>query len=564
MNPKELSIEIRAEQRPNIIWISTHDINPHLGCYAGVYPHAEYAHTPNLDRLAAEGARYDNAIATTPVCGPSRSAIVTGMFPTTIGTMHMRTKAVPPPEVRPIPEYLRAAGYYCTNNAFTDYQFETPRTVFDEFGPQAHWRNRPEPGQPFFAMFHGMVTHESQLYTDEERFAQNTERLTTAQRHNPDDAPVPPNYPDTAVFRKAVARYNDLITAMDYWVGDILQQLEEDGLADNTLVVFWGDHGRGFPREKRWPYEGGLRVPLIVRWPDKIAPETVRAEPVSTMDLAATTLAAAGLPIPEHMQARPLFDAAGQPSTNPRPYVVSHRDRMGETEDTVRTVRDARFRYMRNYHPDRPYMQHQFYADKTTTTWTELRQLRFQEAGQLNMGLRPGLLTSAQRHFMETTKPEEELYDLVVDPHETNNLAADPAYAADLQRLRDALAEWHADYPDLGMMAEAELLQQWRPDNQPQQTATPIVAVENGLLVATCATAGAVIGWTADPPSEKATSAFDNPSMGMGEAVGNPAVDGRVWQVYRSPIVIPHGRSVWFHAQRLGYLASEQVIFTHD
>ncbi|MEZ4591390.1 MAG: sulfatase [Chloroflexota bacterium] len=292
-------------QRPNSLWISTHDINPHLGCYAGVYPHAEYAHTPNLDRLASEGVRYDTAIATTPVCGPSRSAIITGMYPTAVGTMHMRTKALLPPEVRPIPEYLRAAGYYCTNSAFTDYQFHTPVMTFDDFGPQAHWRNRPDPDRPFFAMFHGMVTHESQIYTDDERFAANTSRLKPEERHDPDAAPVPPNYPDTAVFRTAVARYNDLITAMDYWVGDILQQLEEDGLADNTLVVFWADHGRGFPREKRWPYEGGLRVPLIVRWPGKIAPETVQTAPTCTMDLAATTLAAAGLPVPDYMNAGP-------------------------------------------------------------------------------------------------------------------------------------------------------------------------------------------------------------------------------------------------------------------
>jgi N-sulfoglucosamine sulfohydrolase len=337
-------------KHPNILWISTHDINPHLGCYAGVYPHAEYAHTPNLDRLAAEGVRYDNAVATTPVCGPSRSAIITGMYPTAIGTMHMRTKAVLPPEVRPITEYLRAAGYYCTNSAFTDYQFHTPVTAFDDFGPQAHWRNCPEPDQPFFAMFHGMVTHESQIYTDDERFAQNTRRLTPKGRHDPDAAPVPLNYPDTAVFRQAVARYNDLITAMDYWVGDILQQLEEDGLAKDTLVVFWSDHGRGFPREKRWPYECGLRVPLIVRWPGKIAPGTVQTAPTCTMDLAATTLAVAGLPVPDYMHARPLFDAQGR-FTQPRQYVFSHRDRMGETEDTVRTVRDGRFRYMRNVHP---------------------------------------------------------------------------------------------------------------------------------------------------------------------------------------------------------------------
>jgi uncharacterized sulfatase len=431
-------------------------------------------------------------------------------------------------------------------------------TVFDDFGPQAHWRNRPNPDQPFFAMFHGMVTHESQIYVDDERFAKNISRLAPEERHDPDAAPVPPNYPDTAVFRQAVARYNDLITAMDYWAGDILQQLEEDGLADNTLVVFWSDHGRGFPREKRWPYEAGLRVPLIVRWPGKIAPGTARRELVCMMDLAATTLTIAGLPVPATMHARPIFDAQGTPAAQPRQYVFSHRDRMGETEDTVRTVRDARFRYLRNYHPDRPYMQHQEYGDRNASTWQELRQLRFQEAGQLNMGLLPNLLTPAQRHFLNTTKPEEELYDLPADPHETNNLAADPAYAADLQRLRDALDRRQEAYPDLGLIPESELLQRWRPDDAFRKTEQPDVKIEAGMVVAACATEGASIGWTAVPPQPAPESAGD-PFTAFGKAVGNPESDGRSWQLYTGPIEVVNGRTLWFRAHRIGYLASEDV-----
>lgn len=546
--------------RPNILWISTHDINPHLGCYTGIFPDAEYAHTPNLDRLAAQGARYNTALATTPVCGPSRSAIITGMFPTTVGTMHMRTKAVPPPEVRPITEHLRAAGYYCTNNAFTDYQFATPVTAFDDFGPQAHWRNRPDPDQPFFAMFHGMVTHESQLYTDNERFAQNTSRLTAEQRHNPDEAPIPPCYPDTPVFRQAVARYNDLITAMDYWVGDLLQQLEEDGLAENTLVVFWSDHGRGFPREKRWPYESGLRVPLIVRWPGKIAPETVQEAPVYTMDLAATMLTAAGLPVPAYMQAQPLFDSTGQ-FAEPRDYIVGHRDRMGETEDTVRTVRDGRFRYLRNYYPDRPYMQHQEYGDKHASTWQELRDLRFKEAGQLNMGEIPNILTPAQRHFLNTTKPAEELYDLHADPYEVNNLAADPKFADDLQRLRAALDKWQASQPDLGMIPEAELLERWRPNGESPQTAPPTVHVSDGKIVASCVTPGAVIGWTTDSPETQPPQIPPFAVM-LGRVAGNPEADGRTWQLYSEPFTPPTGTTLWVRANRIGFVDSEEVMVT--
>jgi N-sulfoglucosamine sulfohydrolase len=547
---------------PNILWITTHDINPDLGCYAGVWPGAEYAHTPNLDRLAAEGARYDNAFVTTPVCAPSRSAIITGMFPTTVGTMHMRTKAVPPAEVHPIPEYLRAAGYYCTNAAFTDYQFPTPVTVFDDFGPQAHWRNRLDPDQPFFAAFHGIVTHESQIYVNDERFARNTSRLTPDDRHDPALAPVPPCYPDTPVFRQAVARYSDLITAMDGWAGDILSQLAEDGLADNTLVVFWSDHGRGFPREKRWPYEAGLHVPLLVRWPGQIAPGTVRKELVWLMDLAATMLVIAGLPVPEYMQARPIFDAQGRPS-EPRQYVFGHRDRMGETEDTVRTVRDGRFHYLRNYHPDRPYMQHQDYADQTST-WQALRRLRFAEAQQLGQGRVPSVVPPAQRQFLSTTKPVEELYDVRADPHEIHNLAADPAYSADLERLRNELDRWEQQYPDLGLIPETELLQRWRPEGNFSTTAPPAIRIEDGKITADCATEGASIGWTADPPGpppDPAAPGAPNPAM---ENTGDPDTGDRSWHLYSGPFDAPTGRTLWFRAQRLGYLQSEDVAVVAD
>jgi len=325
---------------PNILWITTHDITPDLGCYAGAWPGADYADTPNLDQLAAEGARYDNAFAAAPVCAPSRSAIITGMYPTAIGTMHMRSNAVPPPAVRPFPEPLRAAGYYCTNNAFSDFQFQPPVTVWDDHGPQAHWRNRSDPEQPFFAVFHGMVTHESQIYADDAAFQRNTSRLTPEQRHDPAAAPLPPYYPDTPVFRQAWARYSDNITAMDDWAGDLLRQLEEDGLAAMTLVVFWSDHGLGMPRAKRWPYESGLRVPLIVRWPNRIAPGTVDDRLVSLMDLAATMLAVADLPLPEYMHAQPLFDMHGQTVVPPRSLIFGHRDRMDEQEDTIRDVRE--------------------------------------------------------------------------------------------------------------------------------------------------------------------------------------------------------------------------------
>src|SRR5438105_11011524 len=178
------------KRRPNVLWITCHDISPDLGCYRDVWPGAEYARTPNLDQLAADGARFDNAFAVAPVCAPSRSAIISGMFPTAIGTMHMRSNAVPPPEVRCFPEYLRAAGYYCTN-FFTDYQFKTPVSVWDDNGPEAHWRNRPDPAQPFFSVFCGLMTHESQIYGPDEPHWQVTTPLAPEERHDPRAAPLP-------------------------------------------------------------------------------------------------------------------------------------------------------------------------------------------------------------------------------------------------------------------------------------------------------------------------------------------------------------------------------------
>ncbi|MDZ4718490.1 MAG: sulfatase [Roseiflexaceae bacterium] len=541
--------------RPNIVWLTTHDIGPDLNCYAGIWPGAEYANTPNLDQLAAAGARYDNAFATTPVCAPSRSAILTGMYPTAIGTMHMRSRAVPPAEVVCFPEYLRAAGYYCTNNAFSDFQFQVPVTVWDDHGPQAHWRNRPDPTQPFFAAFHGMVTHESQVVANDEQYQHNTKRLSPDQRHDPAAAPLPPYYPDTPVFRQAWARYSDNITALDYMVGDLLRQLEEDGLANTTLVVFWSDHGRGMPRAKRWPYDSGLRVPLIMRWPGRIAPHTQRTELASLMDLAATMLEVAGLPVPAHMHAQPLIDAHGQSAAQPRDLIFGHRDRMDEQEDTIRTVRDSRFRYIRNYHPDRSGMQHHEYADRMAT-WQEFRRLYFEEATQRGRGEVPNLLTQVQRRVLASSKPAEELYDLHADPYEIENIADDPRYAADVERLRNALQQWQQEYGDLGLIPEAELIERWRPGGLPQITEPPVLQIVEGRLSATCATTGASIGWTTDPPELPiALSPFSR-------ITGDPETDGRSWNLYSAPIPAPAGTTIWFRAHRLGYQASIDAAIT--
>lgn len=545
---------MNTASRPNILWITTHDINPHLGAYAGVYPGAEYAVTPNLDRLAAEGVRFDKAFAAAPICAPSRSAIITGCHPTAIGTMHMRTKAVPPPEVRMLPEYFREAGYYVTNNSFTDFQMPTPISAFDECSDTAHWRDRPDPQQPFFATFHGLTTHESQIYLEDEAFASRTANVRDEDRHDPAAAPLPPYYPDTEVFRSAWARYNDLITEMDHWVGGLLDQLEQDGLAENTIVVFWSDHGLGMPRGKRWANDSGLHEPLIVRWPARLQQGSSEAL-LHLLDLAPTMLAAAGLEVPDHMHGSPFLDASGA-VLDPNEYVFSGRDRMGELEDMTRSVRDERYRYIRHYHPDRSPMQHCDYPDHLWT-WKEFRRMGSIEAVQRAKGLRRSALTPLHRELIAPSKPREELYDLVDDPYEERNLAADPLHAGTVERLSSALSAWQERVGDLGFLDEDELLERWRPGGVWQVTAAPDPSVD---LVSP--TPGAVVVWTDEPAPLDADAPPATPADRMGsprDAIGSPESDGRRWRIRCTATPIPEDRDTWVRAVRLGWLASEEL-----
>lgn len=539
--------------RPHVLWISTHDINPHLGCYADVWPGAQDASTPHLDRLAAEGARYDNALAVAPVCAPSRSSIMTGCFPTAIGTMHMRTKAVPPPDVRLLPEIFRAAGYWVSSTPFTDFQVQTPPVVFDECSPSAHWRHRPDPAQPFFLMVHGMTTHESQIYLDDDAFAAATARLRPEQRHDPDRVSLPPYHPDTEVFRTSWARYHDLVSAMDHEVGDLLAELDEDGLAQDTIVVFWSDHGLGMPRAKRWASEAGLREPLIVRWPGRVAAGQGRAELVHLLDLAPTMLTLCGIEVPEVMHGRPFLDPEGRPLA-PNRYLYGGRDRMDEQEDTVRTVRDERYRYVRNLHPDRSGMQHLSYADHLHT-WAELRRLHVAEAARLAGGELPDELTPLQRSVLAPGRAAEELYDLVADPHETTDLAGSAEHGEALRRLRAALDEWSAEHPDLGLLPERELLAQWSPDGERPVTATPSPHVVGGQVHVACETEGALLGWTDVPPGDH-ESAPDP----LATVVGSPVDDGRRWRLVTGPVAVPGGGPLWFRAWRLGYRDSGDAV----
>ncbi|MGH9843793.1 MAG: sulfatase family protein [Blastocatellia bacterium] len=526
----------QAQSRPNILWISAEDLSPDLSSYGD-----RYSRTPNLDKFAAEGARYTNAFSSAPVCAPSRSAIITGMYPTTIGSLHMRSKAVPPPGVKAFTETLRAAGYYCTNNAKTDYNFEAPPanrppdTVWDETSRSAHWRNRPDKSQPFFAVFNHEVTHEGQVRSDDATYAKNTAALKPEDFHDPAKVTVPPYYPDTPVVRKNIARYYDLITALDYQITKLLNQLEEDGLAQNTIVFFWGDHGRGLTRGKRWVYDSGTRVPLMVRWPGKIKPGTVDDRMVSLIDLGPTVLSLAGIRPPAHMQGQAFL---GEHAAKPRQYVFSHRDRMDETYDMMRAVRDNRYRYIKNFHPGRPYAQYIAYMEEMPIL-KEMRRLYKDNFNALSPDYGKAL-NETQLLYFRPEKPPEELYDLTSDPYEVKNLAASPQHQDVLKRMRAALEQWQRETKDLGLVPELELREQMRPGGVWQKVAQPVIketAMGDAIKLAiTCPTEGCSIAY-------------------MTETGKNVS-----WKLYAGELTLKRPATIRIKGCRFGYLDSDEVV----
>ncbi len=424
-----------AAPLPNILWISAEDLSPDLHCYGD-----DYSITPNLDRLAAQGVRFTRAYSSAPVCSPSRSSIITGMYASAIGTHHHRSNVALPPGVRCFTEYLRDAGYYCTNNAKTDYNFPVPPAAWDQCDRNAHWRNRKRTDQPFFAVFNLAETHESRAMNLHGQHTHLTDELSAAERHDPARGKLPPYYPDTPVVRANWARWYDCITVMDKRVSEPLEQLEKDGLAENTIVFFWGDHGRGLPRGKRWLYDSGLRVPLIIRWPGKIEAGSVRDDLVSLIDLGPTLLSIAGIVPPAHLHGRALLGEHARPAPK---YIFATRDRMDETYDMMRAVRDERFLYIHNFQPEKPYAQPIAYMDQSPI----MREWRRLDAA--------GELKGAPALFFAKTKPPEELYDTQADPHNINNLANSPEHREVLVSMRSALIEWMKQIDDKGMHPEA-------------------------------------------------------------------------------------------------------------
>jgi len=371
------------------------------------------------------------------------------MYQTTLGTHHMRCKARLPDHVKLFPQYLREAGYYCTNNSKTDYQLASiPKETWDESSGKAHWRRRNDEDHPFFAVFNYTGCHESGIASTS-KYESVTKGLPESHLHDADRLTLPPYYPDTPVVREDWKRYYDVISAMDRWAGGILEQLKEDGLAEDTIVFFWSDHGVGLPRGKRWLYDSGMHVPLIVRIPEKLRqggqgkPGTVTAELVSLIDLAPTMLNLSGIEIPGHMQGRAFL---GDKLTPPRQFVYGARDRMDERYDIIRAVRNERCKYIRNYEPFKTYYQYMNTPEKGAT----MREIRRVHA--------EGELPPDAQLFMAPTKSVEELYDLRNDPHELRNLADSATHQEILTRMREAHLNWVLETKDLGLMPEPEIV----------------------------------------------------------------------------------------------------------
>jgi arylsulfatase A-like enzyme len=544
--PRVAAAAAQPPARPNVVWISNEDMSPHLGVYGDAM-----ARTPTLDRLAKQSVRYSLAFTTAPVCAPSRAAIITGMYQSAIGAQHMRTTedrvpelpgpylAVPPFYVKAFPEYLRAAGYYTTNRAKTDYQFGVPFTIWDGVGRTAHWRNRRDASQPFFSVFNLEVTHESQSFPTSP--ARKGKPLVT----DPAEVRLPPYYPDTPAIREELARMYDNIADMDGQVAEILRQLDEDGLADNTFVFYWSDHGDGVPRSKRTLYDSGRHVPLMIR-PPKAAtalapPGSVNHQLVSMVDLAPTVLALTGVEIPAHMQGRVLLGPKAGPAP---PYVFGARDRMDIEYDMMRSARDDRFLYIRNFVPDLPYAGHITYRNQSAIMqeWLRLKA--------------EGALSGPPALWMRTSRPAEELYDVRADPHQIRDIAREPAHRATLEKMRTAVVAWMARIQDQGLINEPEMIDRMWPGGVQPETAQPYI-----LPRRTTADPSRAGSMTIDGPLEVTIYV---PTQGASVGYTVEEGDAAAWRLYTGPILIESPTTLRAKAIRYGYKESAEtrVVFT--
>lgn len=479
----------RAASRPNILWITAEDMSPVLGCYGDTQ-----AVTPNLDQLARKSVRFTHAFATAPVCSPVRSTLITGCFAPSLGTHNMRSGMPLSADVRGFPALLREAGYYTCNNVKTDYNtWDEPRLLresWDENSATAHWRNRPASDSqpiPFFAVFNLMTSHQSRsMVWPYEKFQEEVQsQLPASMIHSPKEMELPPWYPDTPIVRRDWARFYDCVTAMDQQVGRLLRQLDEDHLADNTIVFFFSDHGSGMPRYKRTLLDSGMHVPLLVRTPSRwqhLLPGTAGATDgrlVSFPDLPSTVLELAGVTPPGRMPGRALT-ASSTSQSHPsekdgRRYVFGHRDRVDEAFDCARSIRSKSHLLILNFMPHLGYHQ--------PTAWPDQGQIR----AEISEAARKPGASRALQHYTASQRPPVEFFDCVSDPLNLNNRAADPSVSRLKRQMKQDLYHHLLQSNDHGFIPEPLLarLMITESNDLPAGTADgrrPLTAVDPDLL----------------------------------------------------------------------------------
>lgn len=531
------------QTRPNIVLILAEDLSPKVG-FAG----DELAYSPNLDALAKESLVFTNTFTAAGVCAPSRSALIMGAHQQTLGTMHMRTssadrlygpghnyEAVPPAEIKAFPELLRKAGYFTANNVKTDYQFGKPFTIWDESSTEASWRNRPE-GKPFFYMTMQPYTHEvhtwppsmnndrPSIQKDYVRNAKFDEMKTHFTDRGQID--VPPYYPDTPKVRETIARQYDNVQLVDSMTADLLAQLEKDGLLENTIIIWSTDHGDGLPRAKRSLYDTGLKVPMLIRFPDGYKKSEQTDELVSFVDLAPTILSLAGAEIPNYMQGQVFL---GPDKAEPRKYIYAAADRFDEWHSRYKAARSENFKYIRNYRSDIPFYERLDYRENQPLM------------EDLWLGLKEGTLTDIQRSYFETGV-EEELYDLKNDPYEVHNLAGDENYLDILEEHRRALDSWVEKTGDLSAIAEPDLIERMWPGKIQPKTAPAIPKIIDDKLYI--------------------SSATEEASIGYREFKGDNNKDR--WILYSAPVDTGAIKAIETKAIRYGYKESELTTIKVD
>lgn len=513
-----------AEKLPNIIWLVAEDQSPDWFPMYG----DSTIRLPYIEALARDGITFENAYSPVPVCAPARSAIITGMYPTTLGTHNMRTYApwrgvpgkkpyetldipsyspVVPDGVKMFTQYLREKGYYTTNGPKEDYNFEKMESAWDDSSKEPFWGGRKE-GQPFFSVFNFSVCHESQIWK------RGKDQLLIS----PSKVKVPPYFPDTEIVRHDLAVNYSNLKRLDNQLGQIITGLKRDGLYENSIIFFYGDHGGPFPRHKRALYETGTKVPMVLKLPKKENAGSRDDRFISFIDLAPTVLSLAGIEPPKVMQGKAQF---GKFEIKKKAKYTFHTaDRFDAIYDRLRAVRSTRYKYIRSFDTSKSHALAVAYREQMPMM-QELRTLY--AAGKLN---------KVQSRWLDPNKPEEELYDLQNDPYELNNLVAQPELNDTLIHLRKVLDKWMVETNDLGRIPEEELIAKWLPNGEHSQLPPLEMKEENHVIRLMSAKTDATILWKQPQDS--------------------------LWTIYTEPI--PNSISFEAKSERIGYLASEILI----